>query len=257
MFERRDTQQQSACCCCCRTSSRVTPQEGTYPGYDIIEVRPHCNVRVRHINPVPRDSAFEEEMQIVMQQHKTRLKTKKATRNKLFRSISQRGSQINNQNTHGGSGDTVKNLGNQDDVSLINESPQSADARTATGIDVDIDKSANIHQRKTSRPQRASVTSPKGPKMSKNSNPGRSRMSDIPLFLLHGVAGSADVWQAQIEYFSTEGFELIAPDMVGHGFSSAPDKAAAYHFDALSEDLLLVFDMYCKPQNIVIGHSYG
>ena len=52
---------------------------------------------------------------------------------------------------------------------------------------------------------------------------------------------------------------MVAPDMLGHGFSSCPDKAKAYTFSKLFRDILFVFDAYI-PQDqkcVVFGHSYG
>ena len=79
------------------------------------------------------------------------------------------------------------------------------------------------------------------------------------LFFLHGVGGSADIWSSQISYFVSQGYQVVAPDMLGHGFSSCPDKAKAYTFSKLFRDILFVFDAYI-PQDqkcVVFGHSYG
>ena len=79
------------------------------------------------------------------------------------------------------------------------------------------------------------------------------------LFFLHGVGGSADIWSSQISYFVSQGYQVVAPDMLGHGFSSCPDKAKAYTFSKLFRDILSVFDAYI-PQDekcVVFGHSYG
>jgi len=87
-------------------------------------------------------------------------------------------------------------------------------------------------------------------------------------FLLHtthhnaGVGGSADSWQNQLSHFSSLGYEVIAPDLLGHGFSSTPNKPKAYVFTKLFRDVLTVFDHFCVGmgrQNpvVLIGHSYG
>ena len=39
-----------------------------------------------------------------------------------------------------------------------------------------------------------------------------------------GVGGSADSWQNQLTFFSSLGYEVIAPDLLGHGFSSTPGE---------------------------------
>ena len=83
---------------------------------------------------------------------------------------------------------------------------------------------------------------------------------DLPiLFFIHGVGGSADIWNSQLDYFSNKGYHVIAPDMLGHGFSSCPDKASAYKFTKLFKDFITIFDAYIPDDKkaIVIGHSYG
>lgn len=85
----------------------------------------------------------------------------------------------------------------------------------------------------------------------------QSSFKDATLFFIHGVGGSADVWNAQTDFFSSMGLEVIAPDLIGHGFSCTPDNKKAYHFSEILTDMEAVFDKYCKRQNILVGHSYG
>nr|XP_019953926.1 PREDICTED: protein ABHD8 [Paralichthys olivaceus] len=80
---------------------------------------------------------------------------------------------------------------------------------------------------------------------------------DVALFFIHGVGGSLDIWGSQLDFFSRLGYEVIAPDLAGHGASSAPQIAAAYTFYALAEDMRLIFKRYARKRNILIGHSYG
>lgn len=80
---------------------------------------------------------------------------------------------------------------------------------------------------------------------------------DVVLFFIHGVGGSLDIWRNQLEFFSKQGYESIAVDLVGHGASSAPQIAAAYTFYALAEDIRLIFRRYARRRNVLIGHSYG
>ncbi|XP_030640196.1 protein ABHD8 [Chanos chanos] len=81
--------------------------------------------------------------------------------------------------------------------------------------------------------------------------------SDVALFFIHGVGGSLDIWNSQLDFFSQLGYEVIAPDLAGHGASSAPQIPAAYTFYALAEDIRIIFKKYAKRRNILIGHSYG
>ncbi|XP_051967799.1 protein ABHD8-like [Xyrauchen texanus] len=80
---------------------------------------------------------------------------------------------------------------------------------------------------------------------------------DVALFFIHGVGGSLDIWGSQLDYFSQIGYEVIAPDLAGHGASSAPQIPAAYTFYALAEDVRIIFKRYAKRRNILVGHSYG
>ncbi|XP_070788053.1 protein ABHD8 [Pituophis catenifer annectens] len=80
---------------------------------------------------------------------------------------------------------------------------------------------------------------------------------DVVLFFIHGVGGSSDIWKEQVDFFTKLGYEVVAPDLAGHGASSAPQIAAAYTFYALAEDLRSLFKRYAKKRNILIGHSYG
>ena len=77
------------------------------------------------------------------------------------------------------------------------------------------------------------------------------------IFFIHGVGGSAELWKAQILFFSSIGYETIAPDLLGHGKSSKPSSSASYEFDNLSQLVLRVFDMFKGKRNILVGHSYG
>lgn len=81
--------------------------------------------------------------------------------------------------------------------------------------------------------------------------------ADVALFFIHGVGGSLDIWENQLDYFSKQGYEVIAADLAGHGSSSAPPVAAAYTFYALAEDVRLIFKRYARKRNILVGHSYG
>ncbi|CAF91066.1 unnamed protein product, partial [Tetraodon nigroviridis] len=80
---------------------------------------------------------------------------------------------------------------------------------------------------------------------------------DVVLFFIHGVGGSLDIWRNQLDFFSQQGYETIAVDLVGHGASSAPQIAAAYTFYALAEDIRLIFRRYARRRNVLVGHSYG
>nr|CAD7459776.1 unnamed protein product [Timema tahoe] len=78
------------------------------------------------------------------------------------------------------------------------------------------------------------------------------------LYFLHGVGSSADLWTGLVHHFTRAGFECVAPDMLGHGYSAAPDQASAYTFTRMLKDTLDIFDQYVGSRKcVVIGHAYG
>lgn len=85
----------------------------------------------------------------------------------------------------------------------------------------------------------------------------RPSLDEALLFFVHGVGGSSDVWLGQLNYFVALGYEVVAPDLVGHGLSTAPRDPETYEFYNIAADLVLIFQRYKKANNILIGHSYG
>ncbi|KAF2367789.1 Alpha/beta hydrolase fold-1 [Trinorchestia longiramus] len=82
----------------------------------------------------------------------------------------------------------------------------------------------------------------------------------LPLLMfVHGVGGSADDWHHQLWYFVAAGYEVVAPDLLGHGLSSAPDNAACYRFPRLLEQLRLLYDLFVPKGRkcVLVGHGYG
>jgi hypothetical protein len=85
-----------------------------------------------------------------------------------------------------------------------------------------------------------------------------NQLKSLPLlFFIHGVGGCLKIWQKQFEYFSLKGYEIVAIDLIGHGSSNNPPEAYHYQFLEMALDVLLIFDMFIKNDNILIGHSYG
>ncbi|XP_049830462.1 uncharacterized protein LOC126272015 isoform X1 [Schistocerca gregaria] len=80
-----------------------------------------------------------------------------------------------------------------------------------------------------------------------------------PLYFLHGAGSSADIWLRVMKHFAKMGFEVVAPDMLGHGYSSAPDNPALYSFSNMLKDAVEIFDKFISEQQkcVIIGHAYG
>ena len=83
------------------------------------------------------------------------------------------------------------------------------------------------------------------------------------LFFIHGVGGSANLWNAQLDFFVNLGYEVVAPDLIGHGFSSQPRSRKSYTFAKIFRDLLIIFDHYIPITSdinrrcVIAAHSYG
>ncbi|XP_076175524.1 uncharacterized protein LOC143150869 isoform X2 [Ptiloglossa arizonensis] len=80
------------------------------------------------------------------------------------------------------------------------------------------------------------------------------------IVFLHGFGSSAEIFEHQLEYFSALGYPCIAPDMLGHGMSSAPSRSRDYHFNKLLKDLDSVLCHYAfKPGQkcVLVAHNYG
>lgn len=130
------------------------------------------------------------------------------------------------------------------------EAPTEVDAGYKRVRTLDIDTQANVITNNT-------VVHPN---LESQPNSEVEQQNVLPiLFFLHGVGGSADIWSSQMQYFNSKGFHVIGPDMLGHGFSSCPDKPSAYTFTKLFKDFITIFDAYVPDGRkcVVIGHSYG
>ncbi|KZC09972.1 Abhydrolase domain-containing protein 8 [Dufourea novaeangliae] len=80
------------------------------------------------------------------------------------------------------------------------------------------------------------------------------------IVFLHGFGSSAEIFEHQLRYFSALGYPCIAPDMLGHGMSSAPGRSRDYHFNKLLMDLDTVLCHYAfKPGQkcVLVAHNYG
>nr|XP_003701670.1 PREDICTED: uncharacterized protein LOC100877200 [Megachile rotundata]XP_012136847.1 PREDICTED: uncharacterized protein LOC100877200 [Megachile rotundata] len=80
------------------------------------------------------------------------------------------------------------------------------------------------------------------------------------IVFLHGFGSSADIFEHQLQYFSALGYPCIAPEMLGHGMSSAPSRSRDYHFNKLLKDLDTILCHYAfRPGQkcVLVAHNYG
>lgn len=71
----------------------------------------------------------------------------------------------------------------------------------------------------------------------------------------HGWPLSADAWDAQIFFFASRGYRVIAHDRRGHGRSSQPWDGN--HMDQYADDLAELFAHLDVKDAVMVGHSTG
>ena len=71
---------------------------------------------------------------------------------------------------------------------------------------------------------------------------------------IHGGQNDHSVWSLQSRYFACHGYNVLAPDLPGHGRSSGPALASV---EAMSAWLLALLDAAGIRQASLIGHSMG
>lgn len=77
-----------------------------------------------------------------------------------------------------------------------------------------------------------------------------------PMLLLHGFTGTARMWSAQIEAWSSSR-RVIAPDLLGHGGSDAPAEPAAYALERQAGTLANLLVLLQAAPATVVGYSMG
>ncbi|MDX2259550.1 MAG: alpha/beta fold hydrolase [Hyphomicrobiaceae bacterium] len=75
------------------------------------------------------------------------------------------------------------------------------------------------------------------------------------LLLLHGTAATTHSWAGLMPLLARH-FRVIAPDLPGHGFTSAP-PAARLSLDGMAGDVATLLDRLGIAPEVVIGHSAG
>jgi 2-succinyl-6-hydroxy-2,4-cyclohexadiene-1-carboxylate synthase len=76
------------------------------------------------------------------------------------------------------------------------------------------------------------------------------------LMLLHGFTGRADSW-SDIQPALASRFELIMPDLLGHGWTDAPPDPARYGMEACIDDLIAILTVMGVEKTHLLGYSMG
>jgi pimeloyl-ACP methyl ester carboxylesterase len=75
------------------------------------------------------------------------------------------------------------------------------------------------------------------------------------VLLLHGKNFPAAYWAGTIEFLSSRGYRVIAPDQLGFGKSDKPELD--YSFELLADNTRQLLDSLCIESVTVIAHSMG
>jgi pimeloyl-ACP methyl ester carboxylesterase len=78
-----------------------------------------------------------------------------------------------------------------------------------------------------------------------------------PVLLVHGTSGCHQMWRFQIEEYARNGFQAIAIDLRGGGYSDAPADEARYSVELMARDAVAVLDELGIEAAHVSGHSLG
>jgi len=77
------------------------------------------------------------------------------------------------------------------------------------------------------------------------------------LVLLHGFPSTIRDWRFQIEHFSSKGYGLVVPDMLGYGGTDKPLDVKYYSWQDMSSDILDILDAEALDKVIVVGHDWS
>jgi len=78
-----------------------------------------------------------------------------------------------------------------------------------------------------------------------------------PLLLIHGFTGSVDAWGEDTLKGLSQGFQVVAVDLLGHGASDVSEDPERYATDEMLRDLCQVLDAAAVDRARWLGYSMG
>ncbi|KAI1205839.1 alpha/beta-hydrolase [Annulohypoxylon truncatum] len=89
----------------------------------------------------------------------------------------------------------------------------------------------------------------------------RARPSNEPkgtVLLLHGFPDLPYGWKYQVPLFTSLGYQVIVPEMLGYGRTSSPAEFDAFSFKNVSDDLAVLLDQIVPGEQVILGgHDWG
>ncbi|EFO7247573.1 2-succinyl-6-hydroxy-2,4-cyclohexadiene-1-carboxylate synthase [Listeria monocytogenes] len=76
------------------------------------------------------------------------------------------------------------------------------------------------------------------------------------LLMLHGFTGTSETFQDSISGLK-ERFNIIAPDLLGHGNTASPEEISSYTMENICEDLAGILHQLNISRCFVLGYSMG
>ncbi|KAK2003683.1 alpha/beta-hydrolase [Colletotrichum falcatum] len=78
------------------------------------------------------------------------------------------------------------------------------------------------------------------------------------VFLIHGWPDISFGWRYQIPFFLSLGYQVVAPDGLGYGHTSSPEKLEEWSLKNMSDDIKALADHVAPGEQIVLGgHDWG
>ncbi|KAK1654159.1 Alpha/Beta hydrolase protein [Colletotrichum phormii] len=77
------------------------------------------------------------------------------------------------------------------------------------------------------------------------------------LLFLHGFPSTAIDFRQQLEHFASQGYGVLAPDLLGYGGTSKPKDAREYTWRAMSVHIKAILDAEEIDMVVGVGHDLG
>lgn len=84
-----------------------------------------------------------------------------------------------------------------------------------------------------------------------------SKAGKPTLLFLHGFPSTLHDWIHQTTYFPSQGYGIVAPDLLGYGSSSKPSDAQQYRLKPMADDAAALLDHLNLHQVVGVGHDFG